>query len=526
MQWIDTGLIIIYLIGIALFGLVFSRFVKTTSDYYLADRKLPWWAVGLSINGTHIDTADIIAWTGQGFVVGFGMWFVGLGIATGAFFLGWIMMPCYWLARVTTTPEWLSKRLNEPTGVLVLIMQIISRTTNMAAILFAGALLVQALTGWDQNFIIILLGSVAAIYTISGGLRAVVYTDTIQTTLMWAGVILLIPVAWIALGGASGLQAAASKGVNLHFVNPDTKTLPNGWIMFIAQVAVFLGYTGGFQTCVQRALGGHGIHHARGGAFFAGPLWFWLVGLIGTLGVLGHALYPAIDKPDLLYPQMVKDLLPAGLTGLVIIGYLGALMGTADSMSHAMSTLITKDIYEKYLVKNKPDAHYLLVARIMVIVVLVGGIVVTQAVNAFGGIFLMMMRVSGATLPMLGGLLVVAAIYRRITPWGGLIGFLAGHTFYWSAQLSIPFAWWPKDWHWLAINMPELIVVIVVAVLVSHLQKPPSKDKIDGIVNPKLSFGQYGGSPSMAGAAIKYRDQRVRERAKLGAASFAYSASV
>ncbi|MHB1417792.1 MAG: sodium:solute symporter family protein, partial [Chloroflexota bacterium] len=363
MQWLDTGLIIIYLVGIALFGLVFSRFVKGTRDYYLADRKLPWWAIGLSINGTHIDTADIVAWSGQGFVVGFGMWFAGLGIATGAFFLGWIMMPAYWLAKVTTTPEWLSRRLNEPTGVLVLLMQIISRITNMAAILFAGSLLVSAMTGWDQNFAIILLGTIAAVYTISGGLRAVVYTYTIQTTLMWAGIILMIPIAWVALGGVPGLAKAAATGVNLHFVNPDMKTLPNGWIFFISNVAIFLGYTGGFQTCVQRALGGHGIHHARGGAFFAGPLWFWLVGLIGTVGVLGHSLYPDIANPDLLYPTMVKDLLPVGLTGLVIIGYLGAVMGTADSMSHSMSTLITKDIYERYIVKNAPDTHYLLVAR-------------------------------------------------------------------------------------------------------------------------------------------------------------------
>lgn len=433
---IDYFIVILYLCGMLLIGFYFKRFVNTSSDYFLAGKALPFWAIGMSIVATDIGAVDFVGLGGQAYRYGIVVAnFDWLGSVPAMILSALVFIPYYWRAGIYTIPEYLGRRYNIFVRTLHAGVWLIFMVFNLGIMLWATGILLSELMGWPIMIAIIVTGIVVGLYTIMGGLTAVVYTDVLQMIIMFLGGIVILIVGFWQLGGWNALVSTIhNMGPEYanHFkliVSPKLDT-PYPWtgILFGLGVVLAPAYFIANQSIVQRCLGAQDEWHAKAGMLLGTlfklfiPLFFVFPGLI-ALG-----LYPGIADGDRAFPTLIKNLLPPGLTGLVFAAFFAGLMSSVDSTINATATIFTKDIYEKFIKPGETDQHYLHVGRILTFVLIVFAIITAPVSKYFPGIYVyiqtMLSIFQGPTL----GILILGMFWKRATPWAGLAGLIGGIT--------------------------------------------------------------------------------------------------
>src|ERR1700752_2298221 len=353
---LDIGIIAVYFVIIFGIGVYFARKGRNSVDYFLAGRNVGWFAIGASLFVSNISTEHFIGLAGSGatsgLAVGHFEWLACLILLI----LGWVFVPFYLRSNVFTMPEFLERRYNRQSAVYLAGISIIAYIfTKISVQLYAASVVLERVAGWPLWKTAVVLVIATGIYTVAGGLAAVIYTDTVQTLILITGAAALTVTGLMRVGGLGHLRTMVPPDY-FHMIKPvSDPNFPWTGIFFGAPI-LGIWYWCTDQVIVQRVLSAKDEGHAKAGTIFAGFLKILPVFVLVLPGLIAFALYPQlfhvvggrVTNGDIAYPTMIVNLLPPGLVGLMIAALLAALMGAMSSVFNSASTMVTLDFYKKF----------------------------------------------------------------------------------------------------------------------------------------------------------------------------------
>lgn len=414
---------ILVLIGYCLmvFAVAFyaSRKKSGAEDYFLAGRGVGWFAVGASIFASNISSEHFIGLAGSGFASGFGVANFEIQATFIVLLLGYLFAPFYLRAGIFTVPGFIEKRFNSASRWYLTIISIVAYVmTKISVTLFAGSLLLKSVLGWDVYTSSIILVLITGIYTIVGGLKAVIYTELLQTFVLIGGAIGLTITGIYELGGLSELQAIIPSEHWSLIKSADHPDYPWTGIVFgLPVLAIWYWCTD--QFIVQRVLSAHNIDHAKSGAIFAGYLKLLPMFIMVLPGIVAYGLYekgmlPGVETPNDAYPALITNILPIGIRGIVIASLLAALMSSLASCFNSGSTLFTFDIYKKIKPKAR-DKELVLVGRLATLVMVLFGIIWIPFIELIGSgqIFVYLQSVQAYVSPPITAVFLLGLFWSR-----------------------------------------------------------------------------------------------------------------
>ncbi|MEN8145291.1 MAG: sodium:solute symporter [Gemmatimonadota bacterium] len=416
------GLYFVFVIGL---GFYLQGKQKSEQDYFLAGRSLLWPVIGFSLFASNIGSISLVGLAESGYASGFAVfsyeWMATVVLIIFAVFF----LPFYLKNQVYTIPQFLERRYGPFaryyfSGVTILLNVFI----DIASGLFAGGIVLRMVfPALSLIEIIWIISIVAALYTLLGGLASVVYTDTVQAVLLLVSSVVITLVAWSKIGGWEGMTAVDPS--YLQIVRPaDDPTLPwPGLFTGVFLLGFYFWVTN--QFIVQRALASKTTQQGQWGAMFAGFLKLSTLFIMVLPGVMAIILYPDLADPKNAYPRLVFDLLPAGLIGLTLAGFIGALMSSVDSGLNAAATLFTFDFYKKW----RPDAtpeQSIKVAKVMIASFMVIAAVWAPYINSFPSFWDYLQMVLSFLTPPVVALFVFGLFTRRPSTAGANASILVG----------------------------------------------------------------------------------------------------
>ncbi len=505
---IDFGVILAYFAVTVGLGIWASRRRGDSSaNYFLAGRNVGWIAIGASLFATNISSEHFIGLAGSG---------AARGLAVGNFewmatifimMLGWIFVPIYLHSGIFTIPEFLEKRFNKASRIYLTTVSIIAYIlTKISVTLFAGSLLLQELLGWDMYTSTIIMVVLTGIYTIMGGLGAVIYTSLIQTVILIGGAITLTVIGLNEVGGFTGLQERLPADYFSMFKPVSDPDFPWTGMVFGAPI-LGIWYWCTDQYIVQRVLSARNINHARSGTILAGFLKILPVFILVLPGLIAAALYPEVSG-DEAYPILVTSfVLPAGLKGVIIASLLAALMSSLASCFNSTSTLFTMDFY-KLFNPSASERRLVLMGRLATTLMVITAILWVPLTRLISSqIYIYMQSVQAYISPPIAAVFLLGIFWKRLNGrgaiWalagGGIIGAvrLVSELFYNAGQLHSVLLIGLVKINFLHFAVYLFLVSSGIFVLVSFLSELPRPAQVYG-----LTFSTANGSQtSLVGMA-------------------------
>ena len=436
LDWIIVGF---YCVGIVSLATYVSRAKsgeeRSAEDYFLAGRTLPWWAIGASLIAANISAEQIIGMSGQGFVVGMAIAVWELTAAIALIIMAKYFLPLFLEKKIYTMPQFLEQRFDKRVSlVLSFFWLIVYIFINLTSVLWLGSLAINALTGLDLFYGLVLLAIFSLAYSLSGGLKAVAMTDAVQVILLIFGGLAVSFIALNIISESNGVIEGMRVVMNempekfdmvLSVDNPSYKDLPGVWILL--GLGVWIGhffYWGFNQYITQRALAAKDIKEAQKGVMFAAYLKLLMPIVIVLPGICAAILFPMLEKSDQAYPTMMS-LLPNGLLGLTFAALIAAIVSSLASMSNSISTIFTMDIYKYFKNDNVSQSNLIQVGRMTVIVsVLIATLVAQPLLGSFESIFQYIQNFTGYFSPGIVVIFLVALFWKKATSMSVLIAAL------------------------------------------------------------------------------------------------------
>ena len=368
MSALDISIVILYLLFIIWRGFKEGRHHNTTDDFFLANRSLSWPMIGLSLYATNISISSIIGLAGSGYETGISVfnyeWTGSIILIIFAIFI----IPYYLRHKLVTMPEFLERRFDQRSRTYFSIISIaINIIIDIAGALYASSLFLKGLFP-EIDLIIFVIGMaiLTGLYTMVGGLRAVVITDGIQAILLTLGSAAVAIIVFMNIGSWTEIHQQIPEDFFSLIKPVDDKFIP--WPTLIVSLPILGFYFAcSNQHMVQRILGAKSIDHGRKGAIFAAALKLPLLFILVIPGTLGRIIYPDIENANLIFPELMFDFLPVGILGLVMTGFVAALMSSIDSALTAASSIATIDLYKKYRPKSS-QKHLVFVGKAFILI--------------------------------------------------------------------------------------------------------------------------------------------------------------
>jgi SSS family solute:Na+ symporter len=506
---LDLTVIVAYLVGVLGLGIWSARKRTTTAnEYFLAGRSLGWVMVGAALFATNISTIHLVGLAASGYndgmVWGNFEWMASFCLIL----LGLVFAPFYFRNRISTLPEYLEKRYSPGSRTFLAFMAVLgAMLIHIGMSLYAGAAVFQQFFGIDVIWSILVIAIITSIYTVLGGLRAVVVTETVQTLVLLVGAVLVTTLALLALPEHGVNSFAEFKGE----LKPDQFSMihplrgADGRLNELSWVSVILGYPilgiwywCADQTIVQRVLGARSQRDAQIGPLFAGFLKILPVFLMVMPGVIGYVLFADVigDDANQTLPVLINELVPAGLKGLITAGMLAALMSTIAGALNSSATLVAVDIVGRARPET-PDRARITVGRVTAVVVMLLAMLWSTQGDKFTSIFEAINKIPLAFAPAITCVFVFGVFWPRGTKQASLAamatGFvlggidlildipMIGDTRVITDVWGIPFmqqAWW------------LFVACSVVYVAVSLTTPAPGRRQIEGLcwTNPLAVF--------------------------------------
>jgi SSS family solute:Na+ symporter len=496
---IDLVIIAVYFLIVFGIGFYFSRKERTSEDYFLASRNIGWFAIGASLFVSNISTEHFIGLAGSGAAVGLAPghyeWLASLILLL----LGWVFVPFYLRSNVFTMPEFLERRFNRNCATYLASISIIAYIfTKISVHLYAAAIVLERVVGWSPLTAAVILVIATGIYTVAGGLAAVIYTDLVQTLILLAGALALTFIGLDKVGGFAGLRAAVPPEY-FHMMKPmNDPAFPWTGIFFGAPI-LGIWYWCTDQVIVQRVLSARDEGHAKAGTIFAGYLKVLPVFVLVLPGLIAYALYPQmftlvdgkVTNGDIAYPMLIVNLLPVGLVGLMIAALLAALMGAMSSVFNSASTMVTLDFYKKFQ-PNANEAQLVLFGRIATGVMVLLGLLWVPFIQSMNNqLWLYLQSVQAYISPPIAVCFIFGILWPRLNGQGAitslLVGFVLGAARFIyevldkSRHFSSPTIRWMVDMNFLHYAILMFVVCTLVLIGVSMMFPAPDRKKIAGL---------------------------------------------
>jgi len=432
---IDIGIILAYFLLIFCIGFYFARRGRTSTDYFLASRNVGWFAIGASLFVSNISTEHFIGLSGSGastgLAVGHFEWWACLILLV----LGWVFVPFYLRSNVFTMPEFLERRFSRSCAVYLASISIIAYVfTKISVQLYAASVVLERVAGWSLWKTAIVLVIATGVYTIAGGLAAVIYTDMVQTMILIFGAVLLTIIGLHRVGGFEALRAAVPASY-FHMIKPvSDPSFPWTGIFFGAPI-LGIWYWCTDQVIVQRVLSARDEGHAKAGAIFAGFLKILPVFMLVLPGIIAFALFRDLFKTgpdgsvlngDIAYPTLILNLLPTGLVGVVLAALLAAVMGAMASVFNSASTLFTLDFYKK-INPNASEGSLVNMGRVATAVMVLLGLLWVPFIHLISSqLYIYLQSVQAYISPPIASCFVLGILWTRLNASGAISSLLTG----------------------------------------------------------------------------------------------------
>lgn len=532
MKLATIDIVVVLAYAIFIFGL--AQFVsrdkggkaKDSSDYFLASKNLPWWAIGASLIAANISAEQIVGMSGSGYAIGLAIASYEWMAALTLLIVGKYFLPIFLKNEIYTMPQFLQQRFG-PTirTVMAVFWLVLYIFVNLTSIIWLGSIAVTQVAGVNQDVALFGLGTFALIYQLRGGLKAVALTDIVQVTLLVFGGLVIAYLTLRNIGGDAGVLGGFSRlttelpekfDMILSPDNPFYKDLPGLSVLIGGMWIANLSYWGFNQYIIQRALAAKSLPEAQKGVVFAAFLKLLMPVIIVLPGIAAVLLVPNLDKPDQAYPTMMA-LLPTGLLGLVFAALIAAIIASTASKINSIATIFTLDIYAKMkgVASRAEDAgregeeaiegherQLVLVGRIAAAVsIIIAMLTARPLLGSLDQAFQYIQEFSGFVTPGITVIFLLGLFWPRATEAGALVGAIS------SVVLSFIF-WFPADWGGVAsLNavpfMNRMMIVfflsLALAVIVSLARPAPAENNL--ITMQGVSFRTTSGF-NIAGVVI------------------------
>ncbi|XP_074454248.1 sodium/myo-inositol cotransporter 2 isoform X1 [Larus michahellis] len=525
---IDIAVLVLYFVFVLAVGLwsMWKTQRSTVKGYFLAGGQMVWWPVGASLFASNVGSGHFIGLAGSG---------AASGIAATAYewngmfcvlVLAWLFLPIYIAAGVTTMPEYLRKRFGGKRiqMFLAILYLFIYIFTKISVDMYAGALFIQQALHWDLYIAVVGLLAITAVYTVAGGLAAVIYTDALQTFIMLIGAMTLMVFSFVEVGGLEGLQTKYFDAVPstrkensscglprqdaFHiFRDPVNSDLPWPGVL-VGMTIPSLWYWCTDQVIVQRSLAAKNLSHAKGGSLMTSYLKILPLFMMVMPGMISRILFPDLvacadaeicrkicGNPsgcsDIAYPKLVIELLPVGLRGLMMSVMIAALMSSLTSIFNSASTIFTMDLW-KHFRPRCSEWELMIVGRVFVLLLTVVSILWIPLVQAGQGgqLFIYIQSISSYLQPPVAMVFILGCFWKRANEkgafWGLVIGLLLG-----VIRLVLDFIYPEpqcgetdlrpgvvKYMHYLYFSMVLAAISTLTVLVVSLLTEPPSEEMV------------------------------------------------
>ena len=497
LDWISISIYFAILLGVALW--VMKKKQSNTEDYFLAGRNVGWFVVGASIFASNIGSEHVVGLAGAGAGDKLPMLIYEIQ-AWVVLILGWVFLPFYARSGVFTMPEFLEKRFDARSRWVLSIFSIIAYVlTKISVTIYAGGIVVSALLGidfWTGALSTVIL---TGIYTILGGMRAVVYTETLQAIVLIIGAACLTFIGLDAVGGWNSMVQTVTPEY-LDMWRPATDPDFPWPSLLVTSTIVGIWYWCTDQYIVQRTLTARNIKEGRRGTIFGAllkllPVFLFLVpGIIAlTLKMRGELHW---DSPDEAFPVLMSNLLPSGLRGLVAAGLLAALMSSLASVFNSCSTLFTVDIYKK-LRPNTPEKKLVRTGQIATgFIVIIGIIWIPIMANISGVLYEYLQSVQSYIAPPITAVFLMGIFYKRINATGAFVTLITGlvigavRIFLEIKKDSFDpdgFLYLVGGSNFLSFGAWFFLFCIILIVVISHLTSPPAMEKVENLTFQTIS---------------------------------------
>ena len=493
-DWIAITLYFLVLMGIAVW--VIRKKKDNTEDYFLAGRNVGWFVVGASIFASNIGSEHVVGLAGAGasdklpmLIYEIHAWIVLI--------LGWVFLPFYARSGVFTMPEFLEKRFDARSRWVLSIFSIVAYVlTKISVTIYAGGVVVSTLLGIDFWTGAIATVILTGIYTVLGGMRAVVYTETLQAVLLVLGAGVLTYLGLEKVGGWSSMVETVTPEYLNMWRPPSDPDFP--WpSLVISSTIVGIWYWCTDQYIVQRALTAKNIKEGRRGTIFGAVMKLMPVFLFLIPGVIALALKMRgelhWDSPDEAFPVLMSNVLPSGLRGLVAAGLLAALMSSLASVFNSVSTLFTVDIYKK-LRPETPEKKLVRTGQIATMVVVIIGIIwIPIMANISGVLYEYLQSVQSYIAPPITAVFLLGIFHKRINGLGAYATLVMGiivaaiRIFLELVKDSLDqngFLFKMGDMNFLTFGAWFFLVCVIFAIVTSLFAPAPSAEKV-----ANLTFG-------------------------------------
>ncbi|XP_037670719.1 sodium/myo-inositol cotransporter 2 isoform X1 [Choloepus didactylus] len=524
----DIAVLVLYFLFVLAVGLWSTVKSKrdTVKGYFLAGGDMVWWPVGASLFASNVGSGHFIGLAGSGAAAGLSVSAYELNGLFSVLMLSWIFLPIYVAGQVTTMPEYLRKRFggNRIPITLAVLYLFIYIFTKISVDIYAGAIFIQQSLHLDLYVAIVGLLAITAVYTVAGGLAAVIYTDALQTLIMLVGALILMGYSFAAVGGLEGLKEkyflalASNRNGNsscglpredaFHiFRDPLTSDLPWPGILFGMSIPS-LWYWCTDQVIVQRTLAAKNLSHAKGGSLMAAYLKVLPLFVMVFPGMVSRVLFPdqvACADPeicqkvcsnpsgcsDIAYPKLVLELLPTGLRGLMMAVMVAALMSSLTSIFNSASTIFTMDLWN-HIRPRASEKELMIVGRVFVLLLVLVSILWIPVVQASQGgqLFVYIQSISSYLQPPVAVVFIMGCFWKRTNEKGAFSGLILGLLLGFTRLVldfiyPLPSCNQPderpavvKDVHYLYLSMILSAVTLIAVSTVSWFTEPPSKEMV------------------------------------------------
>lgn len=445
-----------YFVVVLLIGLLAGKKPQNTAeDYFLAGRKLPWYAVGLSMVGSNISTEHFIGMAGAAYLYGVAPanWefiaFLPLSI------LIFFFLPYYFRAKLFTIPQYLEQRYNATTRTLFAGLTGIHLTlVLLAGALYAGGLIFQEIffagdIAFTENgeisrslvIGIVIIALTTGIYSVYGGLTSVVWTDVFQVVLLLISGIVVVVIASDKAGGLAAIwQANTIDPERLHLIKPATDSFAPWTGIVTLWFTLGIWYNCTNQFYIQRCFGAKDEWHARMGILLAAFVKMFIPLLVVLPGLIAFSMYGEGVREDKIFMRLVDDFLPTVLVSIVLTGMAAAIMSTVSSVLNSASTIFTIDIYERFVNRSPSQQQLVKVGRQATVVILVLGTLWAPFILLFGqGLFVYLQEMAGFFAPPIAVLFVMAALWRRANALAANVTLIVGFAFGVALRIIVSF---------------------------------------------------------------------------------------
>jgi solute:Na+ symporter, SSS family len=500
---LDYLILAIYFAVVLGIGAVARLSIKTDVDFFLSGRSLPAWITGLAFVAANLGALEILGMAANGAQYGVAtVHFYWIGAVPAMVFLGLVMMPFYYGAKVRSVPDYLRLRFNNQTHALNALTFAVATVLIAGVNLFALALIVNLMLGWSITVAILAAAAIVLVYITLGGLTSAIYNEVLQFFIIVASLLPLTLVALHSVGGWSGLQdkvkGSALKEGGLHAwqglgIGNVSNPIDANWLGIVLGLGFVLSF--GYWTTnfaeVQRALSAKSMSAARRTPLIGAypkifiPALTIIPGLVALVTVKGLGG----DAPDQQYntaiPALIGQFMPEGMLGLAVTGLVAAFMAGVAANVTSFNTVVTYDLWQSYVRKDRDEKYYVRVGRIAT----VGGLLISVATafiaKGYSNIMNYVQLLFSYFNAPLFATFIIAMFWRRTTPWAGFWGLIAGFLGAFVTHEVYSFGWVGLGSELAASFWGAIVAFLadaVVTVGVSLVTKPKDREELRGLV--------------------------------------------